>query len=194
MDSAAHDRATGDSPALRRRVLRVPFFGLILLGPFLLAPLVVAARALSADPFTGSGASVAFQWMVTGAFSLTSVAIVVAMLRSRFVVSQDVVSRVRGLAPQVSVSRAGCRRITVAPSAEQRRHDDRRQPPRITVTGQDGREVVSAGSAPESEAVLPVLLDWVLDRPSLVCDPGTSEFFGSYERFLAGEVVKHPYL
>lgn len=182
-----------DPPAMRRRVLRIPVLGFILFGPFLLAPLVVAGKAMS-DPFAGSPASVAFQWLVTGVFSLAALAVIVSMLRSRFVVEWDAVARVRGLGRKVTVGRDDCRRITVAPSDEQRRFDDRRQPPRITVTGQGGREVVSAGNEAEADAVLPVLLDWILDRPSLARDAATSEFFASYERHLAGEVVKHPYL
>lgn len=193
MTAAGKDQTPqADPPVLRRRVLRVPVLGFILFGPFLLAPLVVAGKAIS-DPFTGPAASVAFQWLVTGVFSLAALAVVVSMLRSRFVVEWDAVSRARGLTRKVTVGRDDCRGIAVAPSDEQRRFDDRRQPPRITVTGPGGREVVSAGNEPEADAVLPILLDWILDRPSLARDAATSEFFASYERHLAGEVVKHPY-
>lgn len=186
----------GDRPAApvpRRRVLRTPVLGFVLAGPFLLGPLVLAVRA-ALDPavFAGTGSSVAFQWVVTGGLALLALAVGVSMLRSRFVVAWDRVTRVRGLRRAVTVRRAQCRRVGVVAGSDDVRFDDRRRPPTVTVYSHDGREVSSAHREAEARVLLPVLLDWVLEAPALVQDPQTARFFADYERFLAGEVVRHP--
>lgn len=181
-------------PHVRRRVLRLPFLSFLLFGPLLLGPLLLAKRVLD-DPeiFAGNGSSVTFQWVVTIVFSVGALAVLVSMVRSRLAVGWNRITRARGLRRAVTVTRQGCRRVSITQSANEARFDDRRLPPTITVYRPDGRAVVSAQNETEADVLLPVLLDWVLETPALIQEQETARFFTTYERFIAGEIVKHPY-